>query len=105
MAIAHIPGVTGSAGSPDDARLVKFALWWEPFGGGDEYIFPEFGVDPVAYYRRLLNLLQSARAPRLERGDRQRLVALCAHKLRTLSCTRAPQGDHTETGTGQGQNP
>ncbi|MCZ4587609.1 DUF3263 domain-containing protein [Rhodococcus opacus] len=66
---------------PGDARFVDFALQWVSYGGGDEYILPEFGVQPSTYYRRLLSLLQSVEAPRLEPADRHRLVTMCLCKL------------------------
>ncbi len=30
--------------------LIKFVVKWEPFGGGDEYILPEFGIVPAVFY-------------------------------------------------------
>jgi hypothetical protein len=71
--------------SPDDARIIDFALQWARFGGGDEYILPEFGVQPAEYYRRMLVVLQAGRAPRMDAAERQLLVALCVNKLEELS--------------------
>lgn len=73
------PTLTGR--SSEIARLVDFALQWETYGGGDEYILPEFGIQPPTFYRRLLSLLQSVHAPRLEPTERQRIVTLCLGKL------------------------
>ncbi|PBC47184.1 hypothetical protein CJ177_43465 [Rhodococcus sp. ACPA1] len=70
-----------SSVSSDDARLVDFALRWAEYGGVDEYILPEFGIQPATYYRRLLRLLQPVLTPRLESSDRARLVTLCRSKL------------------------
>ncbi|MFC9361749.1 hypothetical protein ACFTZB_34875 [Rhodococcus sp. NPDC057014] len=79
------PGNTSPVGSMGRAaeatRLVNHALQWEPYGGGDEYILPEFGIPPQTYYRRILRLLQSVHAPRLEAIDRQKIVAICLRKL------------------------
>lgn len=43
--------------------MIAFAAKWEPFVGGDEYILPEFGVQPGEFYRRLAHLLTDDRAP------------------------------------------
>lgn len=43
----------------DLMRLVRFAETWEPFEGGDDLIFPEFGIRPSEFYRRLLAMLLS----------------------------------------------
>jgi hypothetical protein len=72
----------------DDHRLVEFALRWTPivalnddFPDFDEYILPEFGLQPTMYYRRLLTLLLTPPCPRLDPSDRQHIIALCQHKL------------------------
>jgi hypothetical protein len=77
------------AGSREDHRLVEFALRWAPIATAndyiipefDEYILPEFGLYPAVYYRRLLEILQTPPCPRLDPPDRQRIIALCQHKL------------------------
>jgi hypothetical protein len=60
--------------------LIAFATRWEPFGGGDEYILPEFGLQPEQFYRRLTQLLTDHRTP-IEPATRSRLKVLCHNKL------------------------
>ena len=75
------PATASDRRGAEIARFVDFGLAWESYGGGDEYILPEFGIQSQAYYRRMLGLLQSVPAPRLEPDDRQRLVTMCLRKL------------------------
>lgn len=42
---------------PYDQALLTYALRWCNYGGGDEQIFPEFGLTPEAFYRRVLDLV------------------------------------------------
>lgn len=42
---------------PYDQALLAHALRWCNYGGGDEHIFPYFGLTPETFYRRVLNLL------------------------------------------------
>ena len=65
----------------DAVRMVDFAAQWVAFDGGDEYILPEFGVDPTTYYRRVLTILQTPPSPPLDPEDRQRIVERCQRKL------------------------
>lgn len=60
--------------------LIDFALRWEPFGGGDEFILPEFGIAPVVFYRRLLRILAST-TTELTAPQRRRIAELCRSKL------------------------
>ena len=62
-------------------RMLSFVARWAPFDHGDEYILPEFGLQPTMYYRRLLTLLLTPPCPRLDPPDRQRIITLCQHKL------------------------
>jgi len=71
----------------DAVRMVDFAAQWMSFDGGDEYILPEFGIDPTTYYRRVLTILQTPPSPPLDPVDRQRIVELCQQKL-TLAKSR-----------------
>lgn len=63
----------------DELAMLDFAVRWAPFGGGDEYILPEFGVYPIVFYRRLRRLL--ARDADLNHSVRRRLDELCTAKL------------------------
>lgn len=62
-------------------QWVDFALRWEPFGGGDDYILPEFGVSPAVFYRRLLNDLDRT-PPSVTSFESEKLTRLCNDKLR-----------------------
>ena len=62
-------------------RYIDFALQWANYGEGEEYILPEFGIQPRTYYLRLLRLLQTGHAPHLGSTDRAQLVDLCKTKL------------------------
>ncbi|UZG59909.1 hypothetical protein [Rhodococcus opacus] len=61
--------------------MIAFALKWLPYGGGDEHILPEFGVVPVEFYRRLVQLMNTVGATHVELGTRRQLVELCSLKL------------------------
>jgi hypothetical protein len=61
--------------------MVNFAKKWAPFGGGDEEIFPLFGIGPREFYRRLAELLDSESSPAIDSAVRQLLRARCAIKL------------------------
>jgi len=37
--------------------MLDFVLRWSSFDDGDEYILPEFGLTPAAFYRRVLSLI------------------------------------------------
>lgn len=60
-------------------EMAQFLERWAPFGGGDEEIFPSFGVNPSVFYSRLA---QSLRAdPSLVGAqDVDKLIAYCIHR-------------------------
>lgn len=59
-------------------EMVRFLERWAPFGGGDEEIFPTFGVNPSVFYSRLA---QSLRAdPALVARDAEKLIAYCIRR-------------------------
>lgn len=60
--------------------LIDFAIRWEPYGG-DEYIFPEFGISPATFYRRVLAILADDVGPHLDSTTREKLIALCRSKV------------------------
>lgn len=60
----------------NDNELVRFAAQWAPFGGGDEYIYPEFGLTPEQFYRRVLDVIQTE-CP----SSASALGALCRRKI------------------------
>jgi len=61
--------------------MLTFAVQWAPFGGGDEFILPEFGITPGAFYHRLRAILFSTTSPRLGPRTTQHLLNLCATKV------------------------
>lgn len=65
----------------DSARMIEFTRRWAPFGGGDEYILPEFGLLPSTYYERLLAVLDSPRPIHTDRVTQMRLLDLCRQKI------------------------
>ncbi|ABH00668.1 hypothetical protein RHA1_ro11021 (plasmid) [Rhodococcus jostii RHA1] len=73
---------TEAATRRTDNELLAFAIRWEPFGGGDEFILPEFGLPPVSFYRRVLADLQSGAGPELSSRVHQRVKVLCERKIR-----------------------
>ena len=68
--------------TPDEQAMVDFVLRWSSFDDGDEYILPEFGLTPTAFYRRVLNLITK------ESGGTD--VATCA-SLRTFCLSKLSQ--------------
>ncbi|MGV0705405.1 hypothetical protein [Mycolicibacterium porcinum] len=57
---------------------------WAPFDHGDEYIFPEFGIVPSAFYQRVLALVQEAPPQAMRESDRERVIGICSAKLAAL---------------------
>ena len=64
-----------------DREMIRFAKRWRPYGGGDDDIFPEFGIPVSAFYRRLLALLNQYRWIELSRLEQQALREFCMLKL------------------------
>ena len=65
----------------EEQELIDFATRWLPFGGGDEYILPQFGVTPYTFYLRLHTLLQSRPTIGLRPAAKRQLAEACAVKL------------------------
>lgn len=65
----------------EDQEFIDFATKWLPFGGGDEYILPQFGVTPYTFYLRLHTLLQSRPTLGLGLAAKRKLAEACAAKL------------------------
>ncbi len=65
----------------DEDLMVRFALKWLPYGGGDEHILPEFGLMPDEFYRRLSQLMDTVGTPHLDPGSRRRLSEFSSLKL------------------------
>lgn len=64
----------------DDQAMLTFALKWYRFGGGDEYIFPEFGITPRVFYQRVL-ALATYTSDGVDGRTRKALIGFCSSKL------------------------
>ncbi|WP_067902036.1 DUF3263 domain-containing protein [Nocardia vaccinii] len=65
----------------DELAMLEFAAKWYRFGGGDEFIFPEFGVTPAVFYQRVLRLVESTTSNIVTPQTRIRLRQFCTGKL------------------------
>jgi hypothetical protein len=61
--------------------MAYFAVRWIPFGGGEEYIFTEFGVSIPTFYHRVLKLAESRTTTYLDPAVKETLRAYCKDKL------------------------
>ncbi|MFE5700324.1 DUF3263 domain-containing protein [Rhodococcus koreensis] len=64
-----------------ERELLAFTLRWLPYGGGDEFILPHFGIGPSLFYRRVLAALRPVRDHRLSPEERGRLTDFCLRKI------------------------
>ncbi|MFF2111769.1 DUF3263 domain-containing protein [Rhodococcus koreensis] len=67
--------------TPEDQAMLAFATKWSRFGGGDEYILPEFGITPVVFYQRLLTMVTSTLINDVDFATRTYLRDFCSSKL------------------------
>jgi hypothetical protein len=65
----------------DDQAMLAFATKWSRFGGGDEYILPEFGITPQVFYQRLLAMVTSTLINDVDFSTRTYLMDFCSSKL------------------------
>ena len=70
----------------DDQAMLAFATKWSRFGGGDEYILPEFGITPVVFYQRLLAMVTSTLINDVDFSTRTYLMDFCSSKLARREC-------------------
>jgi hypothetical protein len=76
--------MASSMAPTDQARLVEFALRWQPYGGGSaEDIFVEFGLTEKVYFERLSDVLYAGAAV-LTPAAHAALRAICTSRLRSL---------------------
>ncbi|MFE3280301.1 hypothetical protein [Nocardia sp. NPDC059239] len=68
-----------------ERELLAFAVRWVPYGGGDEFILPHFGISPSLFYRRVLAVLRPGRDHRLSPEEQRRLADFCQRKIHKLS--------------------
>ncbi|MFD7008464.1 DUF3263 domain-containing protein [Rhodococcus jostii] len=71
----------------DTRAMVAFATRWSRFGGGDEYILPEFGITPVVFYQRLLAMVTTTLVNEVDFATRRHLREFCSRKLGQSSAT------------------
>ena len=64
-----------------ERAMAYFAVRWIPFGGGEQYIFTEFGVSIPTFYRRVLKLAESRTTTYLDPAVKETLRAYCTDKL------------------------
>lgn len=74
-------------GTTRAAEMVDFAIRWGPFGG-DEYIFPDFGISVATFYRRVLTILLQGAGPRIDPETQSALITLCQRRINTSMTPR-----------------
>ncbi|AII10860.1 hypothetical protein [Rhodococcus opacus] len=72
-----------------DQALLDFALQWSAYGGGDYYIFTEFGIPPAVFYQRVLGMVEKRFATGLDLPTRQHLREHCLAKLASFPVSAA----------------
>ncbi|QYA99836.1 DUF3263 domain-containing protein (plasmid) [Rhodococcus sp. USK10] len=65
----------------DTHAMLAFATKWSRFGGGDEYILPEFGITPTVFYQRILAMVTSTLINEVDFATRTHLREFCSHKI------------------------
>ncbi|MFE3002602.1 hypothetical protein ACFXG4_47510 [Nocardia sp. NPDC059246] len=68
-----------------EQELLLFAARWAPYGGGEEFILPQFGISPSLFYRRVLAALRPVRDHRLTPEMQQQLTEFCTKKIEKLT--------------------
>lgn len=71
---------------PYDQALLEHTMRWCNYGGGEELIFPEFGLTPEMFYRRVLTVVDSR--SELEFPAKQYLRAYCTEKVTSAARRR-----------------
>lgn len=72
-----------------DREMLRWAVEWLPFGTGDEYILPEFGVTPAVFYHRIYTLISTGAADHIQTGMRTRLRERCSDRNHSASRMRS----------------
>lgn len=68
--------------SSEAVRMVDFARRWAPFGGGDpEDIFTSFGISARRFFIRIQQIVSTHPSAVSDPALRERLLAVCAHRL------------------------
>jgi hypothetical protein len=71
----------GAKMTRDDHAMLAFATKWSRFGGGDEYILPEFGLTPSVFYQRILAMVTTTLINEVDFSTRQYLREYCSLKI------------------------
>ncbi|QTI71592.1 hypothetical protein J6U32_09225 [Gordonia polyisoprenivorans] len=61
--------------------MIRYAVSWLPFGSGDEYIFPEFGITPAVFYHRIVLFIAAGYVDFLDSYTRDELRTFCTRKI------------------------
>lgn len=75
---------TAPALTVDDRAMILYAVRWLPFGSGDEYIFPEFGITPAVFYHKIVLLIAAGCVNFLDSCTRDELRTFCTRKIARL---------------------
>lgn len=72
--------------------MLTFVLAWQPYGGCDEQILPEFGISPRIFYSRVQSFLDGTIAHGLDCRTAESLQEFCTDKLTGHRQTTHPTG-------------
>lgn len=75
---------TALALTPDDREMIAYALRWLPFGSGDEYIFPQFGITPAVFYHRIVLLIVTGSINFIDEDICDELGIFCKRRIARL---------------------
>ncbi|SEC99439.1 hypothetical protein [Rhodococcus koreensis] len=77
-----------------DPALLDFALRWSFYGGGDDYVFTEFGISPATFYQRVLVLVEKRFSTFLDTRSKEHLRRHCTEKLLSMEGQLMPLEHH-----------
>jgi hypothetical protein len=71
-----------------DQQMVTFAYRWMPFGGtADDEILAEFGLTPVRFYLRVIEILEESAVPEVLHPSRNPFITYCRRRVREHGVT------------------
>ena len=66
-----------------DEQMVTYAYRWMPFdGSADDEILAEFGLTPVQFYLRVIEIVESGEARGIVAPSHHRLITYCNRRVR-----------------------
>lgn len=84
----QIGGTRTMTTSAVDEQMVTFAYRWMPFGGSaDDDIFAEFGLTPVQFYLRVIEIVESGEVRGVVAPSHHRFIKYCHRRLREHMAT------------------